>query len=284
MILGRGRADGGNPRSNPGTELEQLRLAVHQTLGSHLAASLSGVAIGAAGAGHPEVRELLEQAVRRLGISAPLAVVPEIDIAFRAGDLGGDGVLLLSGTGAIAARFRGHALVQRCDGMGWLLGDRGSGVWLGLEVLRAVAAELDERGPSTIMTAQVLTHFGIVEADPRQALIAQVHALPPSQLGSFARLALLACDQPHADPVAQSLVDQAADLLCGHASTVGAVADEPLVTAGGLLAPGPLADRLQEHFPLARHVTHPVVGACGLAAEVAGTPWDAGHLSGLLQD
>lgn len=283
-LLGRGTAAGGNPRSNPELAADHLQQAIGQALARHPARQPAAVAVGAAGAGHRQVRATLEHAVRAAGIVAPVAVVPDIDIAFRAGGIGGDGVLLLSGTGAVAARYRGYAMVQRCDGMGWLLGDEGSGVWMGQRVLQAVAADLDHRGPATALTAMVLAVLRVVEPDPRQALVEQVHALSPSQLGRFAPLALNACQGQDADAVALSIVEAAAALLCGHATTVGADAAAPLVTAGGMLARGALADRVRASFPLARHVTHPVVGACGLAAEVAGTPWDAGHLSGLLQD
>ena len=46
-------------------------------------------------------------------------------------------------------------------GWGWFLGDDGSGVWLGREVLRAVLADLDGLGPATMLTARVATELGV---------------------------------------------------------------------------------------------------------------------------
>src|SRR5699024_420991 len=51
--------------------------------------------------------------------------------------------------------FRGREGVARRDGMGWLLGDIGSAVWLGRRTLQAVAADLDQRGRRTVLTERV---------------------------------------------------------------------------------------------------------------------------------
>ena len=59
---------------------------------------------------------------------------------------------MCSGTGAVTVLFRGRQGVARRDGMGWLLGDIGSAVWLGRRTLQTVAADLDQRGRRTVLT------------------------------------------------------------------------------------------------------------------------------------
>ena len=78
------------------------------------------------------------------------------------------------------------------DGLGWLLGDDGSGFWIGHRVARAVAAELDGRGPSTSLTGRVLDLLADV---PRRqgvrraevaALLTWSHSRRPAELAQLA--------------------------------------------------------------------------------------------------
>ena len=95
-----------------------------------------------------------------LPTSVTPTVLTDLEIAFAAGTASADGVLLLAGTGAAARRFADGHLVVRCDGMGWLLGDKGSGVLIGTAALRAVASDLDGRGPATALAGAVQESLG----------------------------------------------------------------------------------------------------------------------------
>ena len=104
-----------------------------------------------------EVADLARAAWVEAGLptSVTPTVLTDLEIAFAAGAASADGVLLLAGTGAAARRFADGHLVVRCDGMGWLLGDKGSGVLIGTAALRAVASDLDGRGPATALAGAV---------------------------------------------------------------------------------------------------------------------------------
>ena len=171
-------------------------------------------------------------------------MVPDLDVAFVAGTPEPDGLLLLAGTGAAAAAFQERRMVRRCDGYGWLLGDEGSAVWLGLGGVRAALDAFDGRGAPTRLLDDLAARFG---AGPRddvaQILIARMHADAPARLGALAPLVTAAAAD--GDPVAHDLVAAAADRLV---AAVDAVTTEPLsastdlVLAGGLLAAGPVRD------------------------------------------
>lgn len=269
-LLGRAKAPGANFRSSGPEAAAHVRLAVVEALtdAGVAAADIAAVTVGAAGAaaaGLRQVKELIGSAVG--GIGLPTAGVrTDLDIAFRSASRQPDGVLLLAGTGAVAARFEGWKVVGRCDGMGWLLGDVGSGAWLGREVLRAVAAALDSRGPATALVDEVAALLDLPTAgDRRQPLIAAATPLPPSAWGRFAPAAL-ALDG--IDQVATALIDCAADGLLHTASAVRA--ETQMVFAGGLLEAGGLRRRLDEHFEGAMYAAHPVAGACAFAARTVG--------------
>lgn len=91
-------------------------------------------------------------------------LLTDLDIAFRSAASSPDGTLLVAGTGAVAAAYAQWRQIRRRDGLGWLLGDAGSGTWLGRRVLRAVAAEVDRNGPSTAMTPHALAMLSLASA------------------------------------------------------------------------------------------------------------------------
>jgi N-acetylglucosamine kinase-like BadF-type ATPase len=89
-----------------------------------------------------------ERALRDLCPEALLKVEGDAPAVFRAAIPSGDGIVALSGTGSFAAGiWRGKWLTN--GGWGPLLGDEGSGYWIGLEALRAVALAAEQRGPET---------------------------------------------------------------------------------------------------------------------------------------
>ena len=280
-VLGFAREPGANFRSSGPEGPLHLRRAVERALAAAGAApgEVDAVGVGAAGAaqaGRVQVEAMLQQAWAGLGL--PDAVlVGDLEVAFRSAAPDPEGVLLLAGTGAVAARFEGWELVARCDGMGWLLGDVGSGAWIGREVLRAAAAAMDHRGPETALAEAVSKELGLPgDGDPRQALIAAATPLPPSAWGRFAPLAL---GLDGADAVATGLLDRAAEGLLTAAMAVEA--PRRVVFAGGLLQVGGLRRRLDEHFEAA-FAEFPVVGACVVAADSVGIGLDREAVSGAL--
>lgn len=195
----------------------------------------------------------------------------------------GTGILLLAGSGAGAVRYHHRQEERRIDAMGWLLGDVGSGVWLGRKALEAAAADLDQRGPATSLTAAVLTALGIDHEDGnpldiRQRLIAAAYDLTPSQWGSLAPHVSALAD-PHtdsADAVAKSLAAEAVEALLNHVAALSEGSDRPLpvVLAGSVVtAEGPIARVVQYALERDGHDVRtadaPLAGALTLARDAA---------------
>lgn len=72
------------------------------------------------------------------------------------------GVVVASGTGSIILAV-GPGGVARVDGWGYLMGDAGSGFWLGREALDAVMRAHDGRGPATSLTPIVQSRWPELE-------------------------------------------------------------------------------------------------------------------------
>lgn len=156
------------------------------------------------------------------------------------------GVALVAGTGAIAARFRDLVTERMVDGTGWLLGDRGSGFWIGRKVARAVAADLDETGGPTDLTRLVIEELGLEPAEGHrspllQALVGWAYNGQPVRL---ARLAPLAFRAEATDETAAAITAEAEEALARTLRLVREGHDElPVVLGGsvvvkGLLDPG----------------------------------------------
>ncbi|GAA5200010.1 N-acetylglucosamine kinase [Microbacterium jejuense] len=60
------------------------------------------------------------------------------------------GAVVAAGTGVVTLAV-GATQVARIDGWGYLMGDAGSGYWIGREALDAVMREFDGRGPATAL-------------------------------------------------------------------------------------------------------------------------------------
>ena len=68
------------------------------------------------------------------------------------------GAVIAAGTGSVTLAV-GATDVVRIDGWGYIMGDAGSGYWLGREALVAVMRAFDGRGPATALTDVVAADF-----------------------------------------------------------------------------------------------------------------------------
>lgn len=257
------KGEGGNPYAHGEAAVAAIGTTVREALTGIDPAAVTASVMGLAGGvgAHGEAFNRLWAA---LGIPAP-RMVSDIELAFAAGTRQESGSVLVSGTGAAACHIAGGRAVRTADGHGWLLGDLGSGVWLGREAVRLTLRTLDgERLPQTrveLARAVLLRLLGEVPVGRAaiERVIATVHEAPVRELAALAPLAL-------GD---REIVRSAAAHLI---TTLGVVRDpgdaSPLVLGGGLLAGGPLAAAVQDlaagMWPLAA-ITHAGDGAAAAA-------------------
>ena len=292
----RGRAFGaaGNPTSSG---VEAAAANVVGTVGAALdeaggpapariAVAMAGASIARAG--------WLSSAFAAASIRGTVAIEADLAATYLSGSRAPLGYAVIAGTGAIAARLVDHRIEAVSDGLGWLVGDDGSGFWIGRRVLRAVASALDGRGPGTSMTDVVLASLSpaagvaveVGRTTALDALVASAYGDLPVRLARYAPLAFRAAED--GDSVARQIVAEAAERL---AATLGAVLadgvpgaegpDAPVVLGGGVLAGQPrMAESVRAEL-LRRGrggaviaVPDGTVGAALLALEGAGHPVD----------
>ncbi|MFG2050343.1 N-acetylglucosamine kinase [Micromonospora sp. NPDC048935] len=260
--VGTGRAGGGNPTSH-GAEraAAELLTALREALADLDPTRVVAGTIGLAGAGRlladPAGRAAFDRAWHDAGLRCPYAVHGDALVAYASGSAAPDGTVLIAGTGAITAQVHDLRLDRIADGHGWLLGDTGSGFWLGREAVRRLLADLDVgRRPGALATAVLTNLLGSAEiaARPRatvDAVIQTVTRRAPIELAQLAPLVVTAAGQ--GEPVAVALIREAATHL---AESVGRIrpadATTPVVLGGGLLtADTPLATAVRAE--IARH-------------------------------
>lgn len=243
--IGDGRAGGGNPVAHgPDTAAAEVLRALRQALAGVDPTTVRAATIGLAGAGtvagSAQAREAFGEAWRAAGLRCSYELVADPVVAFAAGTAEPSGTVLIAGTGAVAAEVRDRCVTRLADGHGWLLGDAGSGFWLGREAVRATLTELDAGRPvSELARLVMLELIGTDRVAPRpretvSALIAAVHAQPPVHLARLAPLVMTAYSLGDQD--ALRLVQGGADHLFDTVTAVRVVADHtPLVLAGSLL-------------------------------------------------
>ncbi|SDD32497.1 N-acetylglucosamine kinase [Auraticoccus monumenti] len=273
VVHGRGRAGGGNPIARPPAEaLEQFRLAVSAAVSDVDPSQVEVALLGVAGTGdRPEMPDVLGAVLRSCGVGCPVLVRGDAEVAFAAGTPEPDGTVLIAGTGAVSAQVVGGREGRTHDGWGWLLGDDGSGFWIGREAVRVALRSFDtgEPGPLAARVLELLTGGAV----GRSELVLRVHADPPVALAALAPLVLEAAVE--GDPEAVDVVERAADRLLAAVDAVRPPGEStPVVLAGGIASSvvvgEPLVARLGERWPAAplRVVVSAEAGAAWLAARL----------------
>ncbi len=163
-------------------------------------------------------------------------LLPDYEIALFAACQHNPGVLLSAGTGAVAIGRSNEGVVYRHDGLGYLLGDLGSGYQIGLCALKHAAFNLQSGNPPDALTVAVLQKLGITDLPQ---LLGWLY--PDFQTAKVAALAECVCTLADANEViALSIVTQAATDLIDTVDVVRQKlqlrADGPVYVSGSLLA------------------------------------------------
>jgi len=208
-------------------------------------------------------------------------VVNDALIALEAGAGSAPGIVIVAGTGSIAYGRNGRGVAARAGGWGHLIGDEGSGYWIGRHALAAVVREVDGRGPRTRLTEDVLAHFGVPDAAGLVHIVYN-RDVPRRSVATLGPIVQRAGSD--GDAVAMQILERAAEELVFAAGSVASRLEMrgdafPFVLAGGMFRVVPwlgdeLGRRLMEVAPRAEVrplVQEPAVGAVSLALAEAGS-------------
>ncbi|OZM71036.1 N-acetylglucosamine kinase [Amycolatopsis antarctica] len=257
-VLGTGRSGGANPNSHPPAEAAaHIVEALAAALDAHNPGRVRACVVGLAGASKltdPAVAELFGKAWAGLGLGCEVRVVSDAEAAFASATSAADGTVLVAGTGSIAGRIRQRRRIATAGGYGWLLGDEGSGFWIGREAVRSALATLtaDREEPGPLARAVLTEALGAHEAHgtglrTAHRLITTVNGQPPVRLARFAPLVSALADT---DEAAGTIVGEAAAHLVRIAlASRDAGERTPVVLVGSVLGEGsPVGARVREQL------------------------------------
>lgn len=225
--------------------------------------------VGIPGAGREPERQAMWQALVSRDVAEEVLVHADAMVALDDAFGDGAGVLLIAGTGSVAFARGPSGAFARCGGWGPVIGDEGSGAWLGRKALGVVAAASDGREPATALVGAVLTAAQVNEPSDLVGWAAragqgELATLAPAVLGSA----------ESGDVRADALVTMAAEELVLHVRALARqlFGDEraavPVALMGGLLSRGSflrkrVEQRLRSAVPGAQVRAKPVDPARG---------------------
>ena len=225
-------------------QLAQVVASVSATVGP-----IDVVSVGSTGLTREETDPVaLREGAMRSGVTRVL--MAHDSVTSYLGALGDErGVVVASGTGVVTLAV-GQASVARVDGWGNLLGDAGSGYWIGRAALEAVMRAHDGRGPATALTTVALAEF----PDLEQAYITLQS--DPGRVRRIAAYTRSVAELAATDDVAASICDAAArELVLSVATGLERVGEaeqaSPVVCAiGGVLRAEAIASRFTAELKL----------------------------------
>ena len=278
-ILARVRGEGANLQAVGELQVEKiLHTVMAQAIGDRRLVP-AAICLGIAGVDRPNDAAVVRDIMQRIGLNSRIVIVNDALIALETGAPGQPGVVVISGTGSIAYGRNAAGEAARSGGWGYVLGDEGSGYWIGRAALRAVLRAADFRGPRTVLTQMLLDHFQVTQP---QLLLHEVyhHHLKPAAIGALASSVQTAFSE--GDEAAAGILRGAADELEGSALSVARRLDLTgeafsFILSGGIFRAVPwLVQELSRRLPLAATLSttkllerEPAEGAVTLAVQEA---------------
>jgi glucosamine kinase len=253
-VLGQGRAGPANIASDVGAARDNILLAAREALtmasGSDADLPMLAAGLGLAGANAAGASEALRKALpfARLRIETDA-------IAAVKGALGDrDGIVAAIGTGSVFASQRA-GVIRKIGGWGLVLGDEGSGAWLGLSLLSEAIRGLDGFRPMTPFLRETLDEHGGSEG-----LIAFSLSARPADFAVLAPRVLAS-----EDPAAVNVMNRAVAAVSEAIAVLQGNRPLPVTFIGGL---GPAyAKRLAGRWEIAPAQGSALDGALMLARE-----------------
>ncbi|MBV6478713.1 MAG: N-acetylmuramic acid/N-acetylglucosamine kinase [Ignavibacteria bacterium] len=126
--------------------------------------ALDGICFGIAGARERKDRLALKRLLKKYtGITNVLVTTDAMTALYGAFE-GEEGIILISGTGSVlygytnTGKFRG---IKRVGGWGRILGDEGSGYWIGRKALNLISKEFDKLNSESLLSKEINKRFNI---------------------------------------------------------------------------------------------------------------------------
>lgn len=117
------------------------------------------ICIGAAGGDREDEKNIIRDIIRNTGFDNTITITNDAETAFYGAISGGEGIIVISGTGSICYGRKSDGEMCRAGGWGHIIGDEGSAYDISRRALVAIMRSYDGREESTLLTEMVLEHL-----------------------------------------------------------------------------------------------------------------------------
>jgi N-acetylglucosamine kinase-like BadF-type ATPase len=192
------------------------------------AAAAAGVSLGQvdrtcfglAGVSGPVVQAWARRAVGAM-VAGELVLCGDEEIALEAAFAGGEGILVIAGTGSNAIGRTASGEVFGAGGWGPVLGDEGSGYWIGLEAMRAALRAQDRigvGGGATGLLREIEREWGLSSVAELVAVANQRGGASPPDFAALAPVVARCAEA--SDALAAGVLERAGEELAELVSVV----------------------------------------------------------------
>ena len=238
------------------TRLQELVREAAREAGIELSA-VTRTCMGLAGISSELVRAWADTTLRKV-VGGEVLLLGDEEIAFEAAFAGGAGVLVIAGTGSNVMGRCADGRRFTAGGWGPMLGDEGSGHWIGVEAIKA-GLRAQDRGVATCLLSEIEKHWGL---DGLGALVAWGNSRTRVEFAGLTTV-VAACAEG-GDALAAAVLERAGVELAEQVGLVASKMHQAGCAAGDALRvafTGSVLDKI------------PRVRRSMEAALVAGHPW-----------
>lgn len=178
---------------------------------------IEGICFGAAGAGRDKDKNLLKNIFISLGYKGPIFVYDDAYISLVGAHGKEKGAITISGTGSIALAVDDNKNVYRVGGWGHIIGDEGSGYYIGKLALNAIFRAYDGRCNSTELANSILEYLKLNSIED---LLYYIHenSIDKSRIAKLAEI-VIKCALGN-DYISERIIENAIDELIFMTSTI----------------------------------------------------------------
>ncbi|MES2393740.1 MAG: BadF/BadG/BcrA/BcrD ATPase family protein [Acidobacteriota bacterium] len=175
--------------------------------------SIKRTAVGLAGIGGANTREWAQRTLAAL-VPGEILISGDEEIALDAAFHRGPGILVIAGTGSNVVGRCADGRRFNAGGWGPMLGDEGSGGWIGLQAIRS-ALRARDRGIDTCLLREIEAFW---ELSSLAELVAKANHRPRPDFAELAKVVADCAD--NGDTLAASVLDRAGEELADQVSLV----------------------------------------------------------------
>jgi len=171
---------------------------------------VKAIVAGFAGAGRSSNREIAGSILDKLDLKNRHKIMTDMEIALYGAFRDKPGIILIAGTGSAAFGRDAIGNVRRCGGWGYLVGDEGSGYYIGRTAVRYTLQSYDTILPATVLTDIICEAFDLETIDQ---IIPAIYSGAVSRI-DIANLAPAVLDaEVQGDQVALMIIEEAGKSL-----------------------------------------------------------------------